>query len=350
MLGENASDEKVIDPHRVIVDSHHHLIGPIHIDSSSPLHGKAAMLGVDRSLLVDEYCAAVDGCNVAASVVIQAGVMHRKDGREDLRPVGETEFLNGQAAMAASGTFGDCRVGDGIISHGDLLAGDRVQAILEAHMAAAPARFRGVRQTAGWDRDHSIFGWLYPHVDEGLYINDAFRAGFSVLRSLGLVFDAFILPPQIPDVVDLASRFADTPIVVEHLAVPLGIGRFDGQREEEFPQWREGMRALAERENVFMKIGGLGSYLSGFRSFMAQPPFCSQMLAEEWRPYVETAIEIFGADRCMFNSDLPTNRAGSFVRLSNAYKIMTDGCSETEKDAIFSRTAAKFYRLTLPNA
>ncbi|GGC43054.1 hypothetical protein GCM10011371_33100 [Novosphingobium marinum] len=167
---------------------------------------------------------------------------------------------------------------------------------------------------------------------------------------MGLVFDAFVLAPQMMEVADLAGRFPSTPIVVEHLAVPVGIGRFAGKREDEFPNWHAGMASLAEHENIVMKVGGLGSYISGFNSFMAEPAFSSEQLADEWRPYVETAIELFGADRCMFNSDLPTNRSGSFVRLSNAYKRITASCSEDEKDAIFSKTAARVYDLAIPDA
>lgn len=340
--------EEVIDPHRVIVDSHHHLYARVALPPESPLYGQERRLGIDSSFLLEDYVAATRHCNVRATVVIEAGGMYRKTGPVDMRCIGETEFLNGQAAMAASGSYGPCHVGAAIIAHGNLTAGSRVREILEAHMASARDRLRGVRHTAGWDEDSSIFGWLYPQIEAGLYLHEDFRAGFAVLASLGLVFDAFILAPQMNDVFDLSGCFPSTPIVVEHLAVPVGIGRFSGRRSEEFDNWRAGMTKLASRENIYMKIGGLGNFVSNFPSFMATPPYSSQQLADEWRPYVETAIELFGAHRCMFNSDLPTNRSGDFLTLSNAYKLITAHCSESEKAAIFADTAVRVYRLDLP--
>ena len=346
-MATNGEIEAVIDPDRIIIDAHHHLHGRFEIPAGSPLSGQEERVGIERQFLVDDYAAAVEGCNVVASVAIEAGGMYRRSGPDHLKPVGETEYLNGQAAMAASGAYGPCQVAAAIMAKGDLMAGSRVREILEAHKAAAPDRFRGVRQTAGWDKDPSVFGWMYPFVEAEMYAREDFREGFSVLQSMGLVFDAFILSPQMDDICSLARAFPGAPIVVNHLAVPVGVGRFAGRLEEEFPNWRAGMARMAQNENVLMKIGGLGSLVSEFPSFMARPPFTSQQLADEWRPYVETAIELFGADRCMFNSDLPTNRSGTFRTLSNAYKHITADCSENEKQAIFAGTAARVYDLDL---
>ena len=77
----------------------------------------------------------------------QCGAMYRADGPEALRPVGETEFVNGVAAMSASGGYGPTRVCAGIVGHADLTLGDRVQAVLEAHLRAGGGRFRGIRHT-----------------------------------------------------------------------------------------------------------------------------------------------------------------------------------------------------------
>lgn len=76
--------------------------------------------------------------------------MHRAHGKEALRPMGETEFVNGVAAMAASGTYGTARICAGIVGHANLRLGAAVAEVLEAHIRAGGGRFRGIRRIAAW--------------------------------------------------------------------------------------------------------------------------------------------------------------------------------------------------------
>ncbi|MEW1721270.1 amidohydrolase family protein [Streptomyces sp. NPDC093109] len=329
--------EEILDPTLPIIDSHHHLS-----DRRKP---GPDVLGPPTRYLVDEYADAVGGGhNVIASVCVQSSAMYRADGPEELKPVGETEFLNGQAAMSASGLYGNCRIGAGIVSYADLTLGDRVDRVLEAHMAAAPQRFRGVRQGGMWDEDASLVGWL-ADLGPRFYARDDFRRGFARLAGFGMTFDAFVLAPQLLDVHDLARAFPGTEIVLNHVGQPLGSGRYAGRMHEFFGQWKADVETVATNPNVKIKMGGLGTMLSAFPSFRADPPFPSGALAEQWRPYVETAIEAFGAERCMFESNLPMDSSGPFVNVCNAFKLMTKGCSEPERRAFFAGTAASFYRL-----
>jgi L-fuconolactonase len=73
-----------------------------------------------------------------------------------MRPVGETEFVAGIAAMSDSGNYGKTRVAAGIVGYADLTLGDRVEPVLLAHLRAGGGRFRGVRHSAGWDADPII--------------------------------------------------------------------------------------------------------------------------------------------------------------------------------------------------
>jgi predicted TIM-barrel fold metal-dependent hydrolase len=97
---------------------------------------------------------------------------------------------------------------------------------------------------------------------------------------------------------------------------------------------------LHDKSAAMHDMGRSGRFL-----IRANPPFSSQSIAEEWAPYVETAVEAFGADRCMFESNLPTDETGAFATVCNAFKRMTQRCSESEKRAIFAGTAARVYRL-----
>src|SRR6185437_6692696 len=133
---------------------------------------------------------------------------------------------------------------------------DAVEGVLEAHLRAGGARYRGVRSNVVYDEDPSILGAGVgvPH----LLLHPRFRKGFKRLHGHDLSFDAWILEPQLPDLIDLAHAFTDTQIVLNHVGAPVGIGQYAGQRAERFPIWREHMRSLALCTNVAVKLGGLG--------------------------------------------------------------------------------------------
>lgn len=334
------NQNEVLDPDLPVIDCHHHLFDCLG-------EGLAAHIGVSRFLL-DDYLAYIgDSHKVIASVVVEARTMYRADGPPHLRPAGETEFLNGQAAMAASGRYGPCRVAAGIVGYADLRLGESIKELLEAHIAAAPERFKGIRHEGIWDADESILGGLFD-VDESMYFTDEFRQGFAHLAPLGLSFDAFVLSPQLADIADLARAFPDTQIIVNHVGSPVGIGVHASCVKEEYPQWERDMGDIAACPNTVVKLGGLGSSLLGSRFYRSDSPPSVEMLVEEWKPYVERAIELFGPYRCMFESNVPTDGSGGFNLVCNAYKTMTRSYSADERAAIFAGTAARVYRLNLP--
>jgi L-fuconolactonase len=278
---------------------------------------------------------------------MECGSMYREGGPPALRPVGETQFVGGVAARSASGLYGEARLCAGIVGHADLAAGEAVAEVLEAHLASGGGRFRGIRQSCSWDADPDVLGPL-ARGEGGLYRRPAFRDGFARLAPLGLTFDAWLLEPQLPDLIDLARAFPATPTVLDHVGTPLGVASYAGRREERFGVWRENIRALAASPNVRVKLGGLAMVFAGFPSFMSSPPASSSQLAAEWQPYIETCIDAFGADRCMFESNFPVDIGSCrYDVLWNAFKIIAAGCSVDEKAALFSGVAAETYRLEI---
>jgi predicted TIM-barrel fold metal-dependent hydrolase len=262
-----------------------------------------------------------------------------------MRPVGETEFVAGVAAMSGSGGYGKTEVAAGIVGFADLTAGDWVAPVLEAHIRAGGGRFRGVRHSAGYDSD-PVIGNSAPDIEPGLYLRTDFRAGMRRLAALGLSLDAWAFHPQMPDIVDLARAFPGSNIVVGHCGGPLGYGQYSGRRDEVFADWKRSVSELARCPNVTMKLGGMMMRLAAYDYMgMAAPP-SSEQLAGHWRPYVETCIELFGADRCMAESNFPVEKMGiGFAALFNALKRLASGCSADEKTAIFAGTARRVYRL-----
>ena len=341
--------EAVLDPDLPIIDPHHHLwdrISATRGDRAPPRHGFETVIERVPRYLLDELLADMrSGHKVIATVYMECGAMYRHDGPPALRPVGETEFVNGVAAMSASGVYGDVRACAGIVGHADLKLGAAVREVLEAHVAAGGGRFRGIRQSASWDADANVLGPLSRN-QPGLYARADFREGFAELAPLNLSFDAWMLEPQLPELVALAKAFPQTSIVLDHVGTPLGLASYAGRREERFGVWRDNIRALAHLSNVSVKIGGLAMPFPGFASFLSEPSASAKALAEEWRPYVETCISAFGVTRCMFESNFPVDIGScDYATLWNAFKVIAQYYSAEEKTYLFSDTARRVYRL-----
>jgi predicted TIM-barrel fold metal-dependent hydrolase len=339
----------IIDPARPIIDPHHHLWDIRQTLAAAPAT-HPFIAGVARSplYLLPELLADIgSGHNVVATVFVECGAYYRAGVEAALRPVGETEFVNGIAAMSASGLYGQTHVCAGIVAHADLTLGAAVRPVLEAHRAAAPERLRGIRHSVAHDADPAVLGFLQAP-RPGMLAEPAFRAGLAEVAAAGLSYDVWLLAPQLPELVAMAQALPQLSIICDHVGTPLGIGRHAGRRDADFADWAANIRALAACPNVAMKLGGLAMPFAGFASFMAEPMATAQQLADDWRPWIETCIEAFGPERCMFESNFPVDRGTcDYATLWNAFKQLSAGASEAEKTALFSGTAARVYRLAL---
>jgi L-fuconolactonase len=320
--------EAIIEPELPIVDPHHHLW--------------------DRGsrYLLDELLADLgQGHKILATVHLQCDSMYRSGGDPALAPIGETEFVNGIAAMGASGVYGPIKVCAGIVGFADLFLGDAADRVLAMHLERGGDRFKGIRYCSVWDADERIKSTPMDF-PRHMLLDKQFRAGFARLQRYGLSFDSWLYHTQIPELMDLARTFPGTTIVLDHIGAPLAIGVYEGRRDDVFGVWRENLRRLAECDNVFVKIGGLGMHLFGFGFDHAEEPVSSETLAAAWRPYVATTIELFGPKRCMFESNFPVDkRSCSYHVLWNAFKRLAAGYSAEEKADLFRDTAVRVYRL-----
>ncbi|RPH84429.1 MAG: amidohydrolase [Candidatus Rokuibacteriota bacterium] len=325
--------EAPLEPGLPICDPHHHLW-----DRQA---GRVA-----PRYLLDEIVEDVGaGHNVVSTVFIECGAMFRRDGPEALRCVGETEFVNGIAAMSASGLYGPARIAAGIVGTADLRLGDAVAGVLDAQIAAGGGRFRGIRRAAAWDADPAVPAHR-TQPGAGLFLRDDFRVGFKHLAPRRLTFEAWCYHHQIPDVTALARAFGDTTIILNHFGGPLGVGPYAGRADEVFAQWRTCIDQLATCPNVVVKLGGINMEMNGFGWHERSRPPGSQELMEATRRYYEHTIEKFGADRCMFESNFPVDKAScSYTVLWNSFKRLTARYSEAEKARLFHDTTARVYRL-----
>ena len=326
--------EEIIEPGLEIVDPHHHLW--------------------DRDghrFLIDELLAYTgSGHNITQTVFIECGSMYRAEGPVEMKPVGETEFVNGTAAMSASGRYGPTRLCAGIVGHADLRLGDAV-AVLEAQITAGDGRFRGIRHSVTWDASDTL-AKARTDPPKGQMLDATWRAGFARLAPLNLTFEAWLYHPQLFDLADLARAFPQTTIILNHVGGPIGIGPYKGKEAETFALWKAGISELGKYKNVVVKLGGLGMLMGMFDFNAREKPPSSTDLATAYKPYIETCIAAFGVDRAMFQSNFPPDGASSsYPIVWNAFKRLAAGHSASEKAALFSGTAKRVYRhgLVVPN-
>jgi L-fuconolactonase len=326
--------EPALEPQLPIIDPHHHFW-------DTPQRGRYFL----PELLADIG----GGHNIVSTVFLECQAMYRKAGPREMAPVGEVEFVNGIAALSASGGYGPCRVAEAIIGHADLTMGAQVREVLEAELAVSGGRFRGIRYGVSWDASDAIGKHSSRVVPPHLARDPKFREGLAQLAGLGLSFESWQYHPQLPDAIDLARAFPNTTIILNHVGGVLGVGPYSGRRHEILTGWRKDIAELAKCPNVNIKLGGIGMTQFGFDFHERDIPPSSEELAAAWRQYVEPCIESFGVDRCMFESNFPPDKQScGYTELWNAFKRITSGASASEKKALYSGTAARVYRLIVP--
>ena len=175
------------------------------------------------------------GHNVVQTVFAQCGAMYKIDGPEELRCVGETEFVQGIVAMSNAGIYGHVRLCTGIFGSADLNLGSAVEPVLLAHIAAS-SNFRGIRSP-------------FPSDFEG----SEFEHGFAMLAKHNLAFDNYSPDfGRLPTLAKLARLHPGVTIIVNHLG-----GKIDANMSEsEFTHWKECLSAVAACPNCVLKCGG----------------------------------------------------------------------------------------------
>ncbi len=321
--------EAVIEPDLPIIDAHHHLW----------VEGGNSYL---KNELLGDLAA---GHNVAATVLVQAGYGYREDGPEHLRCVGETEKVSAMAAQIGEEVCG-LRACEGIVAFADLTLDEaKLAEVLDAHERQSGGRLRGIRHSVSHDTNFPDGIVLRP-APRHMLADPAYRTGMAMLARRGLSYDAMLYHQQIGELTEAARALPDLAIILDHYGTPLGVGPYEGCEEERFRQWSADMAELATCPNVCVKLGGLGMIITGAKWHERDLPPHSRELAEAWRPWFDRTLDLFGPDRCMFESNFPVDKAMySYVALWNAFKRLSQDFGQDERAALFHDTAARVYRL-----
>jgi predicted TIM-barrel fold metal-dependent hydrolase len=328
------TQEQALEPELPICDPHHHFWDL-----------RTTRIPYQRYLLHELLADVQGGHNVRSTVFIEARAMYRADGPEEMRPVGEVEFVQGLAAASASGLYGPTRAAAAIVGHANLNLGERVAPVLEALRVASPNRFRGIRHSVTWD-PHPEVENTAAHPIKGQLLSEPFRAGARVLARMGLSLEAWLYFPQLPELADFARAVPDLTIIVNHIGGLLRVGPYAGN-DEVLATWRRGIAAVAACPNVHVKLGGVGMPRTGFDWHARTTPIGSEELANSMAPLMSYCIEQFGPSRSMFESNFPVDKVSfSYTVMYNAFKRFSKGYAAAERAAMFHDTATRVYRLS----
>ncbi len=328
------TSEPTLEPQLPICDPHHHF-----------WDFRTARIPYQRYLLHELAKDIHSGHNVRSTVFIEARAMYRADGPEELRPVGEVEFVQGLAAASASGLYGPGRAAAAIVGHANLNLGEGAAPVLEALRSASPNRFRGIRHSVTWD-PHPEVENTAAHKIQGQLASDQFRAGARVLARMGLSLEAWLYFPQLSELADFAKAVPDLTIVLNHIGGLLRVGPYADRDDEVLATWRRGIAVVAACPNVYVKLGGVGMPRTGFDWHTRTTPIGSEELAKSMAPFMTYCIEQFGPSRSMFESNFPVDKVSfSYNVMYNAFKRLSKSYSTSERAAMFHDTAARVYRV-----
>jgi L-fuconolactonase len=329
----NEPQEPALDPALPIIDPHHHLW------TEPPLKGYTPYT-IDY--LADEILRS--GHNVVASVYNDSLVGYRTSGPEHLRVVGEVEQVEKVVRDYANRGGKIAGLCAGIVGTADMTMGSAIEEVLDEFVAISP-RFRGIRHMTAFAEELPNWG-----SDTGqVMLRPSFKEGLAALARRKLTFDAWLFQDQLLELVEIANAMPDLPIILNHMGGPRGTGRYQDRLEDALADWSSGLKAVAACRNVAIKLGGMNIVTTGMIP-PGGPAASSQAAAALHRRHMLTAIDLFGPDRCMFESNAPIDtQIIPYSSLWNSFKLITADFSSSDRKKLFSGTAATVYDIHLPS-
>ncbi|MCC5975074.1 MAG: amidohydrolase family protein, partial [Rubellimicrobium sp.] len=286
----------------MIFDAHHHLwtLAP----GSHPWLDDPARAGLRQPAGPADYLAAFPGEDIIGTVWIEA-----------LAADPEEELRQAEAVRLASGG----RIATALVAHSALDAPD-IGARLDRLMRLSPA-LRGIRDIVSAAPGRATFARA-----PDLLSRPAFARGLAALAERGLSFDLMLLPHQMQEAATVITRHPTLSVAIEHAGSP------EDQSPEGLAQWEAGLAALAAHPGTILKVSALQCL---------DPDWSDATLA----PLLATMARHFTPARLAWGSDHPVHdRACPGAEALACLRRLTDRWAEADRDSLFRRTAAAFYR------
>jgi L-fuconolactonase len=329
----NQHIEDPILPNFPIIDPHHHLwdvgFGRYYIEE----------------LLEDINSS---GHNIEATVYIMSSSntkIYAKDGLEEFKPLTEIEFATSEGKRADLIPDNKVKVNASIVGSVDLTFGSKLEPVLEKAINISEGRLKGIRMLLASHSDPRISSGAVKS-DLGLMLHPNFIDGAKCIQNADLSLDFWIYHTQLNEMEKIARALPDLTIILNHVGGPIHLGEYEGKQAVTHREWRSAMIRLSRIPNINVKLGGLGMAVNGAKFHNGKIPPNSVQLSDVWKPWIYETIDMFGFDRCMFESNFPVDKGScSYGTLWNAFKILATDMSDDEKKKLFSKNAARIYKI-----
>lgn len=329
----NQHIEDPILPNIPIIDPHHHLwdvgFGRYYIEE----------------LLEDINSS---GHNILSTVYIMSSSntkIYSKDGLEEFKPLTEIEFATSEGKRADLIPNNKVKVNASIVGSVDLTYGNKLQPVLEKAVNISEGRLKGIRMLLASHIDPRISSGAVKS-DLGLMLHPNFIDGAKCIQNANLSLDFWIYHTQLNEMEKIARSLPDLTIILNHIGGPIHLGEYEGKQAATHREWRSAMMRLSRIPNINVKLGGLGMAVNGAKFHNNKFPPNSVQLSDVWKPWIYETIDMFGFDRCMFESNFPVDKGScSYGALWNAFKILAKDMSDDEINKLFSKNAAKIYKI-----
>jgi len=329
----NQHIEDPILPNFPIIDPHHHLwdvgFGRYYIEE----------------LLEDINSS---GHNIEATVYIMSSSntkIYAKDGLKEFKPLTEIEFATSEGKRADLIPDNKVKVNASIVGSVDLTFGSKLEPVLEKAINISEGRLKGIRMLLASHSDPRISSGAVKS-DLGLMLHPNFIDGAKCIQNADLSLDFWIYHTQLNEMEKIARALPDLTIILNHVGGPIHLGEYEGKQAVTHREWRSAMIRLSRIPNINVKLGGLGMAVNGAKFHNDKIPPNSVQLSDVWKPWIYETIDMFGFDRCMFESNFPVDKGScSYGALWNAFKILATDMSDDEKNKLFSKNAARIYKI-----
>ena len=288
------------------------------------------------------------GHNIVSTVYIMSSSntkIYSKDGLEEFKPLTEIEFATSEGKRADLIPNNRVKVNASIVGSVDLTYGNKLQPVLEKAVNISEGRLKGIRMLLASHTDPRISSGAVKS-DLGLMLHPNFIDGAKCVQDANLSLDFWIYHTQLNEMEKIARALPDLTIILNHIGGPIHIGEYEGKQAATHREWRSAMMRLSRIPNINVKLGGLGMAVNGAKFHNSKFPPNSVQLSDVWKPWIYETIDMFGFDRCMFESNFPVDKGScSYGALWNAFKIIAKDMSDDEINKLFSKNAAKIYKI-----